>query len=277
MTSGLELRALAYRRIARGSLRGAGLIDSARQLGTLVGREAATVLDADRAGDARETVDDHVLSSTILSALVMDDSPHGAALRDEIARCTGRPVDWLTHAYECAGWGYVIRHALDKAALTGRRTLLLQIVDVDIHDFTYWCSNPRWGQSGFGICSIVLHVAPGATWPLALGAAEPASAMVQMGRALRDFSAARPGVPVAVPFLREASRKLLLQRIAGAPVHPDGYARFGHSFGSDPWISLLLGARAGRSIVNSLALYGYFAIAEINIAPDATMLLDFDA
>ena len=103
--------------------------------------------------------------------------------------------------------------------------------------------------------------------------------MVQMGRALKDFSAARPGVPVAVPFFREASRKLLLKRIDGAPVHADGYPEFGHAFGSDPWISLLQTARGGRrafdrTIVNSLALFGYFAIAEIEIAEDAAFHLE---
>jgi hypothetical protein len=270
MTARLELRALTYRRLARGTPRGAGLVETARALGALIGREAAAVA-------APAAVDDYVLSSTILSTLLMDGSPSSAALRDAIADHAGRPVDWLTHAYECAGWGYVMRHALDKAAVTGPRRLLLQIVDVDLHDFTYWYGNPQWGDSGFGVCSLVLDVEPGASWPLALGAAAPASAMVQMGRALRDFSAARPGVPVAVPFFREASRKLLLKRLDGAPVHADGYARFGHAFGSDPWISLLLGAVPGKTIVNSLALYGYFAIAEIEIAKGAALRLDYDA
>lgn len=271
MTARLELRALTYRRLPPGSCRAAGLDEAARALGALIGREAAAV-----ASD--HAIDDYVVSSTILSALLMDGSPCSRALRDELARHAGRAVDWLTHAYECAGWGYVMRHVLHKAQVSGPRTLLLQIVDVDIHDFTYWYANPQWGESGFGISTLVLRVEPGEAWPLALGAAAPASAMVQMGRALREFSLARRGVPVAVPFFREASRKLLLKRLDGAPVHADGYARFGHSFGSDPWISVLLGAPApGKTIVNSLALYGYFSIAEVEIARGAHLQLSADA
>jgi hypothetical protein len=272
MSARLELRALRHRRLTPGACRGAGLVETSRALGALVGAEAVTAR-----GDA--AVDDHVLSSTILASQLMDGGPCSQALRDAVADHTARPIDWLTHAYECAGWGYVMRQVLDKATVSGQRTLLLQIVDVDIHDFTYWYANPQWGDSGFGITSILVDVEPGPgprdTWPLALGAATPASAMVQMGRALQAFSAARPGVPVAVPFFREASRKLLLRRVAGAPVHADGYPQFGHAFGSDPWISLLLDATAdrkpARSIVNSLALYGYFAIAELAIAADTRL------
>ena len=267
MSARLELRALRHRRLAPGAARGAGLVETARALGVLVGGEAVAVRGA-------AAIDDHVLSSTILSTLLMDGSPCSQALRDAIAGHTARPIDWATHAYECAGWGYVMRQVLDKATSSGPRTLLLQIVDVDIHDFSYWYANPQWGDSGFGITSIVLRVSPGDRWPLALGAATPASAMVQMGRALQAFSAARPGVPVAVPFFRAAARSVLLKRVASAPVHADGYPRFGHAFGSDPWISLLLDGKPGSSIVNSLALHGYFAIAELDVAADVQLSLE---
>ncbi|MFW2463440.1 hypothetical protein ACN4GH_28225, partial [Burkholderia pseudomallei] len=88
------------------------------------------------------------------------------------------------------------------------------------------------------------------------------------------------GVPVAPPFFKEASRRALLKCLGDAPVHPDGHARFGHAFGSDPWISLLLhrcapGApAAARAIVGSLALNGYFAIAEIGYDAAARFRLD---
>src|SRR5262249_32879605 len=144
---------------------------------------------------------------------------------------------------ECAGWGFVFRYALEKAAATGPRRLLLQIVDVDIHEFGYWLANPKWGTSGFGICPLAVDVAPRADAPLLVGAATQANAMGQMGRALRQFAEARPGVPVAVPFFREASRRVLLKCIEPVLVYPDGYDAFGHSFGSDPWISLLLHLR----------------------------------
>ncbi|WP_394843521.1 hypothetical protein LZC95_41545 [Pendulispora brunnea] len=266
----LGLRALTYRHVAPGGMPD-DLVTAAHELGSLAGHQAAC-MTRDR------NVDDYVVSSTILSALLADGSPAHQAFASAMARCAGRRLDWLTHAYECAGWGYVMRRALQKATHTGPRTLLLQIVDVDIHDFTYWHKNTQWGNSGFGVCSLLIDIAPGQEWPLSLGAATPAMAMVQMGRALRDFSDARPGVPVAVPFFRETSRKLLLKRIPQATVHADGYANFGHAFGSDPWISLLLQASRGvsfeKTIVNSLALYGYFAIAEVELFHDTVFRLE---
>jgi hypothetical protein len=313
-----DLRALAYRRIAAPRHGG---IDDLSEAAAQLGEQAAH--EARRTGESAAAIDDYVVTSTIMSALVMDGSAVGRRFLDAIAACAPRHVDWIAHGYECAGWGYVLRYVLAKAALTGARRLLLQIVDVDIHRFTYWLDTPHWGHSGFGICTLVVDVHPGDDWPLRLGAPAPANAMVHMGQALRAFSRARPGVPVAVPFFKEASRRALLMYLDGATVLPDGFARFGHAFGSDPWISLLLHAcdardagnavddvnalapnaqdvndahdvrndcdtdeacdsgrseaRASRSvIVNSLALDGYFAIAEFALSCRRALHLEAD-
>lgn len=273
----LQLRALAYRRVATAAGGVGELLEAAAQLGRLLGREALACAGA-AAGHA--PIDDYVVCSTILSGLLMDDSPHHATFVGAIASHGPRAADWLTHGYECASWGYVLRETLGKAMHTGTRRLLLQIVDVDIHRFSYWLSHPQWGASGFGVCTLALDVAPGADWPLHLGAAPPAHALAMLGRGFAAFGRERAGVPVAPPFFKEASRRALLKCLGDAPVHPDGHARFGHAFGSDPWISLLLhrcapGApAAARAIVGSLALNGYFAIAEIGYDAAARFRLD---
>ncbi|PPK46414.1 hypothetical protein B0G57_1029 [Trinickia symbiotica] len=271
----LSLRALAYRRIAPGAGGIEDLSYAAAALGARIAEEAHACVEPGLA------ISDYAISSTILSPMLMDESQTSRALIGAIESRMHRRVDWMTHGYECAGWGFVFRYLLEKAAASGRRRLLLQIVDVDIHCFTYWLANEQWGHSGFGICTIVVDVEPGETWPVLVGAATQANAMVQMGRALRSFSAERPGVPLAVPFFREASRRVLVNMLTGAAIHPDGYERFGHSFGSDPWISVLLhrlhDAGSCRStIVNSLALNGYFAMAEMTFAPDATFRLEME-
>jgi hypothetical protein len=280
----LRLRALSYRRIAPQPHGGTGeLLESAARLGRELGREALLCLGP---ATAHSAIDDYVVCSTILSGMLLDDSPHHHAFVGAIAANGPRAVDWLTHGYECASWGYVFREVLRKAMHTGARRLLLQIADIDIHCFNYWLGNPQWGASGFGICTLVLDIEPGATWPLHLGAATPAHALVMMGRALNAFSSERPAVPVAPPFFKEASRRTLLKCIGDAPVHPDGHAQFGHSFGSDPWISLLLHRQVcedkrysghpehSRAVVNSLALNGYFSIAEIAYDLDTRFRLE---
>ncbi|POZ62817.1 hypothetical protein C2I19_06535 [Chromobacterium alticapitis] len=95
-----------------------------------------------------------------------------------------------------------------------------------------------------------------------------------MGRALRQFAKPRPGVAVALPFFPEATRGALFKSFDGAAAHADHYPRFGHAFGSDPWLSLLAEIEAGadyaggRCVLASLALNGYFAIADLALAPD---------
>ncbi|MET5116219.1 hypothetical protein AAHH79_39260, partial [Burkholderia pseudomallei] len=71
-----------------------------------------------------------------------------------------------------------------------------------------------------------------------------------------------------------------LKCLGDAPGHPDGHARFGHAFGSVPWISLLRhrcapGApAAARASVGSRALNGYFANAAIGYDPAPRYRLD---
>jgi len=269
------LRAIAYRRITPSAQAGGGdLAASAARLGVQVGEEARRSLQ-DQA-----PVDDYVITSTILSPTLMGGSAPRQEFLSAVAARAPRPVDWMTHGYECAGWGFVLRYLREKAAGSGTRRVLLQIVDVDIHELSYWLANPNWGDSGFGICTLVLEIDASEGDALQLGTAAPANAMVQMGRRLRQFALERPGAPVALPFFRDASRRVLLKSIEPARTHPDGYARFGHAFGSDPWISLLLhlrerGACASRTaIVNSLALNGYFAIAAVTLATAAPWRLE---
>jgi hypothetical protein len=270
-----QVRALTYQRIDPWDYANHDeLLHAIRLLGRKIADEAV------RCVERGHHIDDYVLSSTILSPLLMDSSNYAALFRETISKHAGRPVDWFTHAYECAGWGYVMRHVHAKARTTGQRTLLLQIADVDIHCFAYWRSNGKWGNSGFGICTILMDVLPGDTPELLVGAASQANAMVQMGRALRDFRTTRENVPVAVPFFREAERKVLIKCIGDAEMQGDGYADFGHSFGSDPWISMLMNAvrfekpSFKKSIINSLALNGYFSIAELEFHDDALFRLE---
>jgi hypothetical protein len=272
----LTVRALGYRRVRPSRPdEVAELGAAADEVGTLVASERARVC-----GDAH--VDDYVVSSTILSMLLMNDSACGRRFTDAVSRAAPRPLDWMTCSYECAGWGYVFRRALAKAAIDGARTLLLQIVDVDVHGFSYWHANPLWGGSGFGISTLLVDVRHRDDAPLVNEAAHPGSAVVQLGRRLRGFCAEQPDTRLAIPFFPAPSRRALLAGVGQVPLLPDGHARFGHSFGSDPWISLLTGMVEERgddtqAVVSSLALNGYFSIARIALAPDARLSLELDA
>ncbi|KKB64971.1 hypothetical protein WM40_03115 [Robbsia andropogonis] len=271
----LTLQALRYRRIE--PVRGhevKRLEQEARALGMLVAEEREHICGHDRAAD-------YVISSTILSMLLMNGSPQHHAFIEGVAGQNDYPPEWMTCSYECAGWGYVFRRAFAKAASSNSHVLLLQIVDVDVHGFTYWHGNPAWGNSGFGVCTMLVDVADSVAAPLRNMSAPPQVAVVQMGRELRGFYSQRPGVSVALPFFPPTSRRAMLAAIGKTPLCPDGHARFGHSFGSDPWIALLLAQAEARDadirqnvIVSSLALNGYYSIAEVGFAPGAQLSLE---
>ncbi|WP_083237515.1 MULTISPECIES: hypothetical protein [Burkholderia] len=270
----LTLHALAYRRVdAPPGDAVADPLDTARALGALVAAERERLCGS-------VCADDYVLSSTILSMLLMNGSAPHRAFADALAGANEYRPDWMTCSYECAGWGYVLRRTLLKAATTGPRTLLLQIVDVDVHGYTYWLGNPAWGRSGFGVCTLLVDVGREERPSVRTEAAAPATAVVQLGRDLRAFCAERPGARAALPFFPATSRRALLASVGKTPLLPDGHAAFGHAFGSDPWISLLLAHREGdtprHAAVCSLALNGYYAIAELALAPHATLVLDVE-
>ena len=147
------------------------LEDAALMLGQWVGDEAC------RHASAAGPIDDYVVSSTVLSQFLADGSPHARYFQDEIATHYGRRPDWITNAYECTGWGFILRYMQKKAQFNGRRRLLLQIVDTDIHNFTYWLGNNRWGKSGFGICTLVIDVIPEAQNMLLIGTSSQANAL----------------------------------------------------------------------------------------------------
>ncbi|MFM0738656.1 hypothetical protein PQQ51_15555 [Paraburkholderia xenovorans] len=269
----LTVRALGYRRVR------SSRPDEVADLGAAadaLGRLAASEREH-LCGDAH--VDDYVVSSTILSMLLLNGSACGRRFTDAVSHAAPRPLDWMTCSYECAGWGYVFARSLAKAAVDGPRTLLLQIVDVDAHGFSYWHANPMWGGSGFGISTLLVDVRPADAAPLVNEAAHPGSAVVQLGRRLRAFCAEHPDARLAIPFFPAPSRRALLVGVGRVPLLPDGHQRFGHSFGSDPWISLLLGLVEERgadteAVVSSLALNGYYSIARIALAADARFSLE---
>ncbi|MGB7193271.1 MAG: hypothetical protein WBD81_07410 [Collimonas pratensis] len=250
------------------------LADASAALAQRVGEEAR--LYATNSGP----VDDYVVTSTVLSQFLADNSPHAEQFRAGIGATYGRIPDWITNAYECTGWGFILRYVMQKARLTGPRRLLLQIVDTDIHNFGYWIGTSRWGKSGFGICTLLIEVTPGADDMLTLGSASQAHALVQMGRSLRSFSESRPGVSIALPFFPEMSRRALFKCFDTSLAHGDHYQRFGHSFGSDPWLSVLTELDSGSlksgqdCIVSSLALNGYFSIAQVALAPQLRHALE---
>ena len=161
------------------------LDDTARAIGTLACAERERLCGAVGA-------DDYVVSSTILSMLLMNDSPQHRVFAQALAGANDYTPDWMTCSYECAGWGYVLRRSLATAAETGPRTLLLQIVDIDVHGYVLARQPP--GAARASACTLLVDVGREASPSMTSVLAEvaPASAVVRLGRDIRTFCAARP-------------------------------------------------------------------------------------
>jgi hypothetical protein len=246
------------------------LEQAAQHLGDRVGVQAAKVLASGR------RIDDYVICSTALSPFLTDDEDLRGTLRDGIRAGCGLAPDMLVNAYECAGWGYTLRYALAKAQ-TAERRLLLQIVDADIHDFSFWAGNGRWGRSGFAITTLEFSLRGGEISVVHADHAPADVAFLRFGQALRRHAATGEAVgPLAPPFFLASTRNAFRKSLGKAELLDDLHDTHGHCFGSDPWIAAVTQARsagwtASRFVPASLALNGYYVFAQVDIAPDVVL------
>ncbi|NVN09769.1 hypothetical protein [Nguyenibacter vanlangensis] len=267
--TGLVLRAATYRRSGYpfGGVSASPLAGAVSDLARLLAQ------DAREAMTATGVAPDHVfVTSTIMSPRVTEPGPEQHAVTRALAEATGcTPL--LINAYECTGWGYILRH-VTHLGITGPIMILIQ--DCDVHNFTFWRRNDAWGNSGFGITTLIIDVGAGAAADVSVDAVPKAGALRNFRKALGVFTAAKPAQVVSTPFFPEATRKGFRATSHLPNECADRHGEYGHSFGSDPWIGLIeacAGARPATAIVGSLALNGYHAIAHITLSPNAVIEL----
>jgi hypothetical protein len=261
----------------------------ARQAGTLVpsGAPLAVIQDAfgdfigghlhrSLAGIDPGGVSAHFMCSTMIDVAFASGALDWLQLQQRIGRISGFAPGTLVNAYECASWGYALRHALRPPARPVR--VLLSIVDLNLLNLSYWNSNPYWGASGFGIATVLLECAPGAAEDLVVGCAKTHNAVAELGIALRNTLAQRPGLKLAKPFFPSTLTGLLERQVGNAVHLEDLHPHVGHCFGSDPWLSVAYAAsrsgETGSCLAASLALNGYWAMAEVQIDPDGLFRVD---
>lgn len=218
------------------------------------------------------------LCSTIVSSMLTDRQlPQALRFKRRLAQATGAPAPLLINAYECASWGYTLRHS---AGQPGPRQVLLVIADLDVHQFDHWTQaelwRNLWGHTGFGVTVLAIELAGGAGENLRLTPSAGPGSLMEFARQVKSLCAASPEALLCQPFFPEKTQEMFARLVGCANPLPQLHAQYGHCFGSDPWIALITerlaqgtAPRERQAVVASLAFNGYSATARVCLAADA--------
>lgn len=178
-------------------------------------------------------------------------------------------------AYECASWGYALRYFFQRN--TSDSAVLISIIDIDFFDFEFWKSSSHWGKSGFGLMTLYFenlnkHIGN----EIIVGCSSSSNPITEFAFSVRDIMRKNETCVAALPFFPENPRNILDRVLTEGIRLPDLHNKWGHSFGNDPWISIIehfdknsLERNTNKFLACSLALNGYFAIAKIGVSEDA--------
>jgi len=225
----------------------------------------------------------HYLCSTIIDLPFSSKKFNWSTLKTVIAQHTSAIPATFINAYECASWGYSLRHALRNQR--EKRYVLLTMVDLNILELEYWKANANWGKSGFGITTVLLECdiknSINSEQPYSsamnIGVARGSNAIAEFTLAMRNEMTAKPTLKLAYPYFPENVTALFHKLIPKANFLPDYHPEFGHCFGADPWISIIKDYQTNKAdqsyIAASVALNGYWAIANIHLNQQTSVCL----
>jgi len=188
-------------------------------------------------------------------------------------------ADSFINAYECASWGFSLRHYLQHDKQTSSRLLLVSIIDANIFDLEFWRYNENWHQSGFGITSILLEVDGAITDELITQSASTHNSMAEFATVVRRHAANKDGITLAMPFFPEHIQQMFDKLLINQTRLPDLHQDWGHCFGADPWLSILSHCikqpviEDQQYLACSLALNGYFSMAQVKVTPETQFIL----
>jgi hypothetical protein len=221
--------------------------------------------------------DQHFMSSTLLDVLISTRQYSAELLLEQLAQRTPLAPRILTNAYECAGWGFIMRFA--QQGHIGQTRVACTIVDLNLLDLSFWTSSPHWGHSGYGIAVLLFEIQSPIDSQLVLGRAKTTNMMAEFAIAVRKAVEAdsRGRLRVALPMFPEATSRLFDRLLPKIERLADAHGELGHCFGADPWVliakHLLQSDEHNPLLACSVALNGYWAIAQVKTTPQTTVRL----
>ena len=224
----------------------------------------------------------HFLCSTMIELPFTTQSVNWRDIVDQLKEYGEHQPDTFVNAYECASWGYSLRHYLKQAERAHRQAkyMIVSIIDANVYDFEFWRYNDHWQHSGFGITTVILEVENPLTDEMTIGSAVTHNGVAEFFTVVRRTMMNKPGAVVALPFFPVNVQMMFEKLLRGQPSLPDLHAKYGHCFGADPWLSLLTHGLSNkieqpqRFMACSVALNGYYAIAELMLTSDTVLIMN---
>ena len=224
----------------------------------------------------------HFLCSTMIELPFTTQSVKWPDIAAQLQEYGVHQPDTFVNAYECASWGYSLRHYLKQAELEQRQAkyMIVSIIDANVYDFEFWRYNKHWQHSGFGITTVILEVESPLMDEITIGSAVTHNGVAEFATIVRRTMMKKAGAVVALPFFPVNVQIMFEKLLRGQPRLPDLHAKHGHCFGADPWLSLLTHGlnnkieQPQRFMACSVALNGYYAIAELMLTPDTILIMN---
>ncbi|WDE09093.1 hypothetical protein SG34_030455 [Thalassomonas viridans] len=239
----------------------------------------------------------HFLCSTMIEMPFTTQSVKWQDIAEQLKTYGEHQPDTFVNAYECASWGYSLRHYLKVESLKVEslkveslkqgeleqeqpRYMIVSILDANVYNFDFWVYNENWEHSGFGITTVILEVTAPLTDELTIGSAVTHNSVAEFATVVRRTMMKKPGATVALPFFPVNVQQMFEKLLRGQPSLPDLHASYGHCFGSDPWLSLLNHGLSNkleqpeRFMACSVALNGYYTIADLMLTPDTVLIMN---
>ncbi|WP_444901781.1 hypothetical protein ACJJIG_22230 [Microbulbifer sp. SSSA007] len=187
------------------------------------------------------------------------------------------PVTSFVNTYECASWGYSLRYYLKQNP--DARYVMVSILDANVLDLSFWQSNENWGNSGFGLCTLLLEVESFEKHDITASCAVTYNTTPEFATIIRKMAAGRDDLTLSLPFFPENIRQIFTKLLNGFKQLPDLHDRWGHCFGSDPWLNIICHGVNGdfhqpkKILACSIALNGYYCTAEVCVDQQSTFYL----
>ena len=226
----------------------------------------------------RAQLERHFLCSTMIDLPFTTGDISWSEVAAMLAEHGSNQADTFINAYECASWGFSLRHYLQQSLTPSPRFLLVSIIDANIYDLEFWRYNEHWHQSGFGITTVLLEVTKEVTDELVTQGAATHNSMAEFATVVRRSVTGRENCTLAMPFFPQDIQQMFNKLLAKQHRLPDLHQDWGHCFGADPWLSILSHCldhkvtQPQQYLACSLALNGYFAMAEVTVTPQTQFI-----
>lgn len=254
--------------------------ESFKWLTGLIGTQVEKIL-APLSATEQAQIERHFLCSTMIDLPFTTGDISWPVVSEMLAQHGGKQPDNFINAYECASWGYSLRHYLSQHSQqkNDQRFLLVSIVDANLYDLEFWRYNEHWHESGFGITTVLLEVTAPLSNELCIGSAVTHNSMAEFATIVRRTATTRENCELAMPFFPQNIQQMFDKLLVNQTRLPDLHSQWGHCFGSDPWLCILSHCLDNevtedkQYLACSLALNGYYAMAEVTVTPQTRFYL----